>query len=107
MDKKFGDFVSSLKYDEVLDIKQDLSSGATRVKKIINQKIKDFENNHRKLCSVCFNQINPNHTSTYTLVFGPADFKKKATFCALDCLNYFLQHLEQSISTTPHTKKPV
>ena len=93
MDRKFEEFLGALKYDEVLDIKQDLSCGGTRVKNIVNKKLKEFENNHRKTCSNCFNQINPESTNSYTLIFGPEDFKKKATFCASDCLTYFLQHL--------------
>ena len=95
MDKKFEDFLSCLKYEEMLDIRQDLSAGGRRIRNIVSKKITEFENSHRKTCSVCLNHIEPESTSNYTLIFGPESFKKKATFCAVDCLTYFLQQLKQ------------
>lgn len=93
MDQKFSDFISCLNYDEVLDLKQDLSVGGLRVKKIVNQKIKEYNSSHRKICATCLSDLSPDSSSNYTLLFGPESFKKKASFCAIDCLDYFVKHL--------------
>jgi len=103
VDQKLREFVSSLKYEEVLDIQQDLAVGGIRTKKIIKEKIKEFNTTHRKTCSICFNQIQPESTENYTILFGPESFKKKATFCALDCMFYFLQQLKEIKNTTTPT----
>jgi hypothetical protein len=29
------------------------------------------------------------------LIFGPKDFRKKASFCALDCLEYFIEKIKK------------
>ena len=95
MEQKFSDFISCLDYNEVLDLKQDLTLGGVRVKKIVNQKIKEYQNSHRKICAVCLAELEPENSNNYTLLFGPETFKKKASFCAVDCLDYFVKHLDK------------
>jgi len=92
---RLRDVVDALDHDELLKIKKDLDGGGFHIKQFIQQKIKEKEEVHEKFCPVCSSPINPKNISTYTLVFGPEDFRKKATFDALDCLKYFLQNMEQ------------
>ena len=95
MKYKLRDVVDQLDYDELVKIKKDLESGGVHLKNFIGAKVKEKEIIHRKNCTVCQSEISQFSTSNYTLVFGPADFRKKATFCAVDCLKYFITNLEK------------
>lgn len=90
----FRELIEALDYEEMVKIKNDLKYGGIHMKRLIDEKIKEKELMHKKYCSVCSAEIDSFNTRTYTLVFGPTDFKKKATFCALDCLEYFLSQLK-------------
>ena len=57
--------------------------------------IKEHEKKHKTFCTTCSNAIDPYNTNNYTLIFGPDDFRKKGSFCGLDCLEYFLIRLKQ------------
>jgi len=92
---KLRDVIENLDHEELIKMKKDIDAGGLHMKKFLQQKIKENEHKHDQYCVVCVSKIDPYKTSNYTLVFGPSDFKKKATFCALDCLKYFLQNLEQ------------
>lgn len=87
--------MDSLEYDELLKIKKDLEAGGVHLRNLVNQKIKKYQKEHEKVCSVCSNDIDPESTENYTLVFGPESFKKKASFCAIDCLEYFISDLKK------------
>jgi hypothetical protein len=95
MGPKVRDFVEILDYDELRRLKQDLDSGAVALSNFVSQKIEQKRNEHGRFCTTCFSEIDPLRTTTFTLLFGPADFRKKASFCAVDCLEYFLQQLKQ------------
>ena len=89
------EMIENLDYDELIKVKKDLDNGSIHIKKLINQSIKEKEKEHNLECSVCGKKIDPNSTTTFTLIFGPNGFKKKATFCAEDCLHYFLGTLKE------------
>ena len=92
---RLRDFIDKIDQAELSRIKKDLEAGGIHLKKFIDQKIKENEKKHEQYCSVCSSPIDPASTDTYTLIFGPSDFKKKATFCAMDCLKYFLKNMEE------------
>ena len=87
------EIVHSLDYYELLKIKKDLSDGSFQMKKLVNDKIKDIEKQHMTNCTTCSADINMEKKSNFTIIFGPHDFRKKATFCGKDCLLYFLNQL--------------
>ena len=91
----FRQLVDNLDYDELIKIKRDLDSGGVHIKRLINFKIKEKELAHKKECANCGRPIDPFSTSNYTVIFGPEDFKKKATFCAYDCMKYFMDSLQE------------
>lgn len=105
MGLRVKDVIRSLDYDDLIKLKKDLDSGSVHIKRLISEQIRSIENEHKKTCSVCASPINMDSTTTFTLIFGPYDFKKKATFCAIDCLQYFLSQLKRSY--TKNTKKEV
>ena len=94
MNKRFEDVIEFLDYNELMRFKNDLDSGAITVKKLLEEKIKKKLKEHEKICATCSNDLNFYKSNNYTLVFGPDDFKKKASFCGLDCLEYFITKLK-------------
>ena len=94
MSRKFEEVFEILDYNELMRLKNDLDSGAITVKKLLQDKIKIKLKEHEKVCAICSNNLDFYKTNNYTLVFGPDDFKKKASFCGLDCLEYFVLKLK-------------
>lgn len=95
MNIKLRELVTALEYEELIKIARDLDKGAVHLKKLVDDTMKEKETIHRKVCSECNAEINTEIQTSYTLIFGPSDFRKKATFCALDCLGYFLEQLKE------------
>ena len=94
MSRKFEEVFDVLDYNELMRFKNDLDSGAITLKKLLEEKIKTRLKEHEKICATCSSQLNFYKTSNYTLMFGPDDFKKKASFCGIDCLEYFIIKLK-------------
>lgn len=94
MKKRFRDTIDDIQYEDLLKIRKDLESGGVHIRKLIKDKIAEIEEIEVKVCATCGNTINPYFMDDYVLQFGRRDFKKRAFFCGLDCLNYFLKSLE-------------
>ena len=94
MKKRFREAVDDIEYEDLIKIKKDLESGGVHIRELINKKIDKIEKEQVKLCATCGNTINPYFMDDYVLHFGRRDFKKRAFFCGLDCLKYFLLQLE-------------
>ncbi len=94
MGRRFEEVMDILDYDELMRFKNDLDSGAIALKKLLDERIKRKLKEHERICATCSNSLNFYSTSNYTLIFGPDDFKKKASFCGLDCLEYFIIKLK-------------
>ena len=94
MARKFEEVMDILDYGELMRFKNDLDTGAVTLKKALEDKIKKKLKEHEKICATCSNTLNFYKTNNYTLVFGPDDFKKKASFCGLDCLEYFINKMK-------------
>ena len=95
MAKRFEDMMDLLDYNELMRFKTDFDSGALTLKKLLEENIKKKLKEHEKICATCSNTLNFYKTNNYTLVFGPDDFKKKASFCGLDCLEYFIIKMKE------------
>lgn len=94
MGRRFEEVMEILDYNELMRFKSDLDSGAITIKRLLEEKIKIKLKEHEKVCATCSSTLNFYRTNNYTLVFGPDDFKKKASFCGLDCLEYFMIKLK-------------
>ena len=92
---RLKEFLDSLEHYELVQLKQSLDKGNLDMGKAIQERINEHEKNHAKFCVTCSNTLDPYNTSNYTIVFGPDDFRKKASFCGLDCMEYFLINLKQ------------
>ena len=95
MSRRFEDVIEVLDYNELMRFKNDLDSGAITLKKLLEERIKKKLKEHEKICATCSNNLNFYKPSNYTLIFGPDDFKKKASFCGLDCMEYFMIKLKE------------
>ena len=95
MKYRLKEIIDSLEFDELVRMKKDLEAGGFHLKKFLDIKIKDEERKHEQYCSTCSAELKPNSTNNFTIVFGPEDFRKKESFCGIDCLEYFLKELKQ------------
>lgn len=91
MKKRLRDVIYSIDETELQKIKQDLDSGGHHLKKFIDHEIKCRLAEKHTTCSVCTNELNHDNVNTFTLIFGPKGFQKKASFCGKDCLEYFIK----------------
>lgn len=94
MSRRFEEVIEILDYNELMRFKSDLDTGAITLKRLLEEKIKKKLKEHEKICATCSNDLDFYKTNNYTLVFGPDDFRKKASFCGLDCLEYFMIKLK-------------
>ena len=102
---RFTRFLSSLEHYELVRLKQEIEKGNLDMEKEIQENIKERERKHSKFCATCSNNLDLYNTNNYTIIFGPEDFKKKASFCGLDCLEYFLIKLKQMKKSEKNTEK--
>jgi len=93
--KKFKDVVSSLEYEELVELQRDLFKGGTTIKQVISNKLKEISATESRICASCGNNVNLRVANEFTLIFGTSDTKKRVSFCALDCMEYFTKNLKQ------------
>jgi hypothetical protein len=87
---RLAKLIESLDEGDLKLIKKDLEIG--NIEKLINKKLQDKkEEDFNKVCPVCQTPI---EEENLTLIFGPEDLRKKASFCAMDCLEYFLNRIK-------------
>lgn len=88
---RLAKLIKSLSEEDLKLIKKDLEEG--NIEKLINKKLQEKrEEDFNKVCPVCQTPI---REESLTLMFGPKGLRKKASFCALDCLEYFLNRIKQ------------
>ena len=87
---KLTSIIKSLSYEEIKALERDLNEG--NIEKLIKDRLLQFEKGKR-ICPVCYKTIEEGDEH-YTLTFGPKDFKKKATFCGVDCLEFFISKVK-------------
>jgi hypothetical protein len=92
--KRFEELLEALSYEDLVLLKKDMDAQGLSAKNSIEVKLKKKMREFEKTCTVCSSELRFYNKSNYTLVFGPDDFKKKASFCGLDCVQYFLDHLK-------------
>jgi len=86
---KINDIMDSIDDESLYKIQKDLESGGAYLKKLVDDKLKEIEKHKKGVCATCGMDL-AEKEHTHTLIFGPDDFKKKASFCEVDCLQYFL-----------------
>lgn len=83
--------IESLDENDLKLIRKDLEAG--NIDRLINIRLQEKkEADFNKVCPVCQSQIGEENL---TLIFGPEELRKKASFCAIDCLEYFLNKIKE------------
>jgi len=95
MKKRFRDVADEIMYEDLVKMKADLEAGGAHLKEFISSKLEEIEREEVKSCATCGTAINPHYIDDFSLTFGRYDFKKRAFFCGLDCLNFFLADLDR------------
>ncbi len=86
--EKITEIIDKLDFEEILRLRKEIIEG--KAKKIIDNKLETFKNSN-KVCPVCNSVVGD---EGLTLLFGPPNFRKKATFDGTDCLEYFLYKIK-------------
>jgi hypothetical protein len=89
------DMIRSLDEEELAALHKDLEGGGSQIHRIVQEYVQQKEEGN-KICAGCNREIEHAEDSTMVLVFGPKGFRKKATFCAADCLQYFVCQLKKT-----------
>ena len=92
--------LASMKEDELKNLLKDVEEG--NMERLINKRLFILKNQKEKLCPVCGSTLNPGES--FKLEFGPPDLRKKAHFCAMDCLEFFIQKLKSTQTKESMTK---
>jgi hypothetical protein len=90
---ELADMVKMLPYDKLIHLLQDIETGGNQLRFMLQERIKELEKTKQKVCASC--GIEFSSDAPYTMVFGPVDMRKKASFCGLDCMNTFTKQLEE------------
>lgn len=93
MKHKFKEFLENLSYGEVVDFQKQVKDSKSLMRKMVDDQIDVIERTNARVCATCGHQLNL-QTKNLTMHFGPETFKKKASFCAFDCLEFFLTQLK-------------
>lgn len=88
---KLARLINELDEEDLELIRKDLEAG--NLDRLIRHKFMEKQGQEsNKVCPVCQTPISDD---SLTLIFGPKDFRKKASFCALDCLEYFIDKIKK------------
>lgn len=85
---KLARIIETLGPNELRLIQKDLITG--NIERLIAEKLAQAHSTKTSVCPVCTTPTSKK-TGLY-LEFGPVDLRQRATFCAADCLTYFVQH---------------
>ncbi|MFP4645564.1 MAG: hypothetical protein ACLFNB_02865 [Candidatus Woesearchaeota archaeon] len=88
---RLSKIIEDMDLDDLKKIKKDLDTG--NIEKLIKKRMKEVQKSQIATCPVCSARVKEGEG--LHLQFGPADFRKKATFDGVDCLQYFLERLKK------------
>lgn len=103
------DIILNASFDELNKMLNDLSSDSVHIKKLVASRLAELEEEKAIICATCGKKINTHENDNYfTLYFGPSTFRRRASFCALDCMQYFIREdLDASREAGMETKMEI
>ena len=100
--RKVRQVMQKLKHEDLVTIQKDLFNGGTKLRDIVSGCLREIEEAETRVCTNCGSKVNVDRAENFTLMFGPISMKKKASFCALDCLQYFFDNMKELSKTVQH-----
>lgn len=94
MKLKLRDAIGSMDYNDLVELHEDLKEGGHATRHMVEKRIVEKEKEMGKYCHVCQSEIDPHSTTNYTILLGPEGLRRKASFCAIDCLKYFISKID-------------
>ena len=95
MKKSVRQIINELDYEDILKLKYDIEHGSLHIKKLLDSRMKEIENKNIHICATCGKKINPFKDYEITLSYGYPDFRRRAHFCGIDCLEHFIEELKR------------
>ncbi len=92
---RLKEVVDLLEYEELLKVKNDLNKGGNGVRILIDNRLKEETKKRNEFCAVCASKIDSSSETRFSMTIGPEDFERKVSFCAMDCLQYFLEEMKK------------
>jgi len=96
MKRRFREILSLVDFEELVRIKDDLNNGGDSVKLLVDNRIKEEIKKQNEFCAVCAANIDNECKTKLSLLVGPVDNEKKVSFCAIDCMEYFIGELKKN-----------
>ena len=93
--RKIMEIISSLEYEELVDLQRDLFTGGSGIKQVVSNKLKEINATESRTCGSCGTEVNLRVANEFTMILGTSDIKKRVSFCAIDCMEYFTKSLKQ------------
>lgn len=93
--EKIRNTIEDWEYHELKEFQKEVKNGSQNLCKVVGRKLKEYEQDTSLICPICNSVIDSSKSTTFTLIFGPKNLKKKASFCAFDCLQYFVSKLKE------------
>lgn len=88
--QKINEMIGSMDYMDLEMVHFDLKTGSKHLKHLVSCEIEKRNSQRAKICASCGVQVLEEKGDEILLTFGPKDLRQKATFCAIDCLTYFI-----------------
>ncbi len=88
-------FIHKMGDQELYTLRRELERGRDEMLHAVTEQIRIREAQHQRICATCNSIIDDKSDTNFTLIFGPADLRKRATFCAFDCLEYFFAGIKR------------
>lgn len=86
---KIKTIIEDMNPEELQELKEQINKG--HFQKSIDKRLEIFKNPNQ-VCPVCNSAVG---AEGLTLIFGSIDLKQKATFDAVDCLEYFIYKINK------------
>jgi len=87
---KLHSIINAMGYNELKAIEHDLYQG--NIGSLIKKRIDEYDALSVKICPTCGAKVTD---EAFSLIWGAKDFRKKANFCAVDCLQFFINRFNK------------
>jgi len=96
MERRFREVIELLDYNELLRVKNDLNKGGDSIRILVDNRIKDEIKKKNEFCTVCAAKIEQESNAKIKLTLGSKEMEREVSFCAIDCMEYFLGGLKKA-----------